>query len=133
MGKVVGSSTNSLPGEAWIIYKSPGIGGSGRDDISVSVCRGYGKWTIGADGFVNGLDEWFWIYLYTYLKSLSRTIIPNDSRFRSHCIDYCLWNISEIDKLLANGRLSSGLGRFTGDIVVWSDYPGIGSSSRNDI
>ena len=68
LSKVSCSGSGSLPCYVWIVYKSPGVGGSGRDDVSVSVSRGDGKWTIGADGFVNGLDEGFWIYLNADLE-----------------------------------------------------------------
>ena len=132
MGKVGLIGSNCFTGNATIVYKGPGVGGIRRDNISISIGRADGECTCRADGFSNGLDRGFRVYLYAYLEGLSDAG-SSGSRGRGYGVDDCLYLVGGIGELLANGSLCSRYRRLSSDIVVRCDSPGVSSSCRDDI
>ena len=115
-----------------VVCKCPGVGGTGRNYVSVAIGRADGKRTCRADSFRNRLNKWFRIYLNTDLEGLPDTI-ARDTRLRCYGIDDGLNGIGSIDKRLTDGILWCSYCSFSSDIVVCSHGPGVGRSCWNNV
>ena len=101
MGKVGLIGSNCFTGNATIVYKGPGVGGIRRDNISISIGGADGECTCRADGFRDGLDRGFRVYLYAYLEGLSDAG-SSSPRGRGYGVDDRLGYVASISQLLTN-------------------------------